>query len=97
MGIQDRDYYKKWWNDRTRYSEKARFRLPADADNRYFPKAFRAPPETNAAEDDGGAYLRSARPTKKPRPWHPILSFLLFGFICLGIFITLRIIKFLFA
>lgn len=77
MGIQDRDYYKKLWNERTRYAEKARFRipvfLPSDVDSAELPKKTVV-----------------GRPVRK---WHPILSFLLTGFICLGLYAILRFIS----
>ncbi|MDP3798887.1 MAG: hypothetical protein Q8R06_17370 [Polaromonas sp.] len=76
--MQDRDYYKEWWKKRTGYEEKAAFRLPAHSNE----------------DDDGGAYLRRVSSRKKLRPWHPLLTGLLAFFICLGIYLLLKIIKF---
>lgn len=78
MGMQDRDYYKEWWKKRTGYEEKASFRLPAYSNE----------------DDDGGAYLRGASTQKKQRSWHPLLTGVVASFICLGIYLLLKIIKF---
>lgn len=30
---------------------------------------------------------------KTPTPWHPVLTWLLFGLICLGVFVALKLIS----
>ena len=76
MGIQDRDYYKKWWNERDACQEKSAFRSPASSTD----------------GDDGGDYLRHVTVKKKHQPWHPVLIALVTFFLCVGVYLLLKLI-----
>jgi hypothetical protein len=60
VGIQDRDYYREWWRNKTGYRERARFRVPAHEEGR----------ATDTQFDGGGEYLVQGPPDPIGANWH---------------------------
>lgn len=77
MGIQDRDYYREWWQKKVGYIEKARFRLPASQDGR-------------GTDDDAAAGAEYLPPPPDPpgADWHWTLKliFLLLAAVVILVF-----------
>ena len=99
MGMQDRDYYKEWWRNRTGYKERASFRKPESDPNdaKYDPKQFRSTkkpveePSPKQARPRGKPPVDVAGPPDMPgASWHWALQVLVWSLVMAGLFFVFK-------